>query len=98
MFVIHSIDIGSILQPGDLIAWLLVGLIAGWLASVVVRGRSSGCLANIVIGLVGAFIGAILASMLNLHLGTLHFIGTAIISFIGAAILLAVVSLFTGGR
>src|SRR5207237_8433136 len=98
MFVIHSIDIGSILQPGDLIAWLLVVLIAGWLASVFVRGRSRGCLANVVIGLVGSFIGAILASMLNLNLGTLHFIGTAIVSFIGAAILLAVLQLFTGGR
>jgi hypothetical protein len=35
---------GIILQPGDLLAWLIVGLIAGFFASVIVRGRGYGCL------------------------------------------------------
>jgi len=97
MFVIKAVDIGSILQPGNLIAWLLVGLIAGYLANLVVRGRGGGCLGDIIVGLIGSFIGAILASMLDIG-APLHFIGTAIVSFIGAAILLIIIRLFTGGR
>ncbi len=97
MIVIHTIDIGSILQPGNLISWLLVGLIAGYLASLIVRGRSGGCLGNIVVGLIGSFIGAILASMFDIGY-PLHFIGTIIVSVIGAAILLAILQLITGGR
>jgi uncharacterized membrane protein YeaQ/YmgE (transglycosylase-associated protein family) len=97
MFTIRTIDIGTILQPGDLIAWLLIGLIAGWLANVVVRGRGGGCIGNIIVGLIGSFIGAILASMLDVGY-PLHFIGTAVVSFIGAAILLIILRLFTGGR
>lgn len=96
-FVIRTIDISTILHPGDLIAWLLVGLIAGYLANVLVRGRGAGCIGNIVIGLIGSVIGAILASALDI--GTqLHFCGTIFVSFVGAAILLAVLRLFTGGR
>lgn len=97
MFVIRTIDIGTILQPGDLIAWLLVGLIAGWLANLVVRGRGGGCIGDIIVGLIGSFIGAILASMLAIS-APLHFIGTAIVSFIGAAILLLIIRAITGGR
>jgi uncharacterized membrane protein YeaQ/YmgE (transglycosylase-associated protein family) len=97
MFRITTVDIGSILQPGNLIAWLLVGLIAGYLANLVVRGRGGGCIGDIIVGLIGSFIGAILASMLDIGY-PLHFIGTAVVSFIGAAILLLVIRLFTGGR
>jgi uncharacterized membrane protein YeaQ/YmgE (transglycosylase-associated protein family) len=98
MIVIKTIDITSILQPGNIIAWLLVGLLAGYFANLLVRGRSAGCLGNIVIGLIGSVIGAILASALEITTFPLQFCGTAIVSFIGAAILLAVVQLFTGGR
>ncbi|HLZ61488.1 MAG TPA: GlsB/YeaQ/YmgE family stress response membrane protein [Ktedonosporobacter sp.] len=96
-FVIRTIDVGAILRPGDLIAWLLVGLIAGYLANVLVRGRGAGCLGNIVIGLIGSVIGAILASALDVG-QQFHFCGTIFVSFIGAAILLAVLRLFTSGR
>lgn len=90
----HVIDISRVLQPGDLISWLLVGLIAGYLANVLVRGRSAGCIGNIIVGLVGSFIGGILATALDL--GTFHFCGTIFISLIGASILLAILQLFTG--
>jgi uncharacterized membrane protein YeaQ/YmgE (transglycosylase-associated protein family) len=43
--------------PQSVIAWIFIGLIAGWLAGKVSRGRGFGCIADILIGLVGAFLG-----------------------------------------
>ena len=86
-----------VLQPGDLLAWLIVGLIAGFFASALVRGRGYGCLLNIVIGLVGAVIGGYLASLLDIG-GIYHFWGSVVIAFFGSCILVAVLQLFSGGR
>src|SRR5438128_12206687 len=88
---------GPILFPGGLFAWLFVGLIAGFLASAVVRGRGMGCIGNIVVGLVGAVIGGYLASLLGIT-GNFHFLGTVLISFLGAVILLILLGALTGGR
>ncbi|GCE47408.1 putative membrane protein YeaQ/YmgE (transglycosylase-associated protein family) [Thermosporothrix hazakensis] len=93
----QGIHIGVLLQPGDIIAWLLVGLISGYIASLLVRGRGLGCLGNTVVGLIGAVIGGYLASALNIG-GTYHFCGTIFISFLGAALLLVILKLLTGGR
>jgi len=68
--------------------WLLVGLIAGFLASVVMRGGGYGILGDIVIGIVGAILGGFLAGLLGL--GASGFVGTVIIAFIGACILIAI--------
>lgn len=86
-------DPGAILRPGDLIAWLLVGLIAGFFASVLVRGKGYGCLGNIAVGLIGSVIGSLLASALDL--GTFHFLGSILISLIGAVILVSILQYFT---
>jgi uncharacterized membrane protein YeaQ/YmgE (transglycosylase-associated protein family) len=96
MVVINPTNITSILQPGGLVAWLLVGLIAGFLASLFVRGRGYGCLGNIIVGLIGSVIGGYLASVLEL--GTFRFWGSIVISLIGAIILVVILQLFTGGR
>ena len=90
-------NIGNILQPGNgIIVWLIVGLIAGFFASVLIRGRSYGCLGNIVVGLIGAVIGGYLANILDL--GTFRFWGSIFISFLGACILVAVLQAFSFGR
>lgn len=93
---LRTIDITSVLQPGNLIAWLVVGLIAGFLANVFMRGRSAGCIGNTIVGLIGAFIGGTLASILEL--GQFRFCGSIVVSLVGACILLAIMGLFTGGR
>lgn len=93
--VVHSIHFSDILQPGNIISWLIVGLIAGALAGVIVRGRGFGCFGNIVVGLVGSVIGGMLASALDL--GTFHFCGSIFISFIGAVIFVSILQIFTGG-
>src|SRR5579864_775004 len=87
---------GPILFPGGLFAWIIVGLIAGFLASAVIRGRGYGCIGNIIIGLIGAVIGGYLASLLNIS-GTFHFWGTLLIAFLGACILVAILEVFSGG-
>jgi uncharacterized membrane protein YeaQ/YmgE (transglycosylase-associated protein family) len=81
----------------DLLTWLVVGLIAGFLASAVIRGRGYGCIGNIIVGLIGAVIGGFLAGLLNIS-GTFHFWGTVIIAFLGACILVAVLQALSGGR
>ncbi len=88
---------GTILAPGDLIAWLLVGLIAGFFASAVVRGRGYGCIGNILVGLVGAFIGGYLAGFLHIQ-GVYHFWGSLIIAFLGACLFVGVLQLLSGDR
>src|SRR5947209_1122823 len=81
----------------DLLEWIVVGLIAGFLASVVVRGRGFGCLGNIIIGLVGAVIGGYLASLLGIY-GTFHFWESVFIAFLGACILVAILQALKGDR
>lgn len=75
--------------------WLVVGLIAGFLASLVMRGGGYGIIGDIVIGIVGAFIGGFLASLVGIGAGGL--IGTIIIAFIGACILIAILRAVSGG-
>ena len=75
--------------------WIVVGLIAGFLASLVMRGGGYGIIGDIIVGLVGALIGGFLASLVGL--GTGGFIGTIIVAFIGACILIAILRAVSGG-
>jgi uncharacterized membrane protein YeaQ/YmgE (transglycosylase-associated protein family) len=84
------------LDPGGVIGWLLVGLIAGALAGRVVRGRGYGCLVDIVVGIAGAFIGgALLGGFIH---GVAGFFESLVVAFIGALVLLGALRLLTGGR
>ncbi len=89
-------DLNSNLNPGGIIAWLVVGLIAGFLAGQVVKGSGFGILGDIIVGIVGAFIGGILASIVLP--GDYGLIGSIIIAFIGAVILLLILRAFSGNR
>jgi uncharacterized membrane protein YeaQ/YmgE (transglycosylase-associated protein family) len=86
------------LDPGSLIGWIVVGLIAGAIAARVVAGRGFGCIADIVVGVAGALIGGFLLSALFGASGTVGFWGSIVVAFIGAAVLLAVLKLVSGGR
>ena len=57
--------LGVALNPGGSIAWLIVGLIAGFLAGQVMRGGGYGIIGDIIVGIVGAFIGGFVASLLG---------------------------------
>jgi len=83
------------LTLSSVVWWLVLGLIAGFLASVVMRGGGYGIVGDIVVGIVGAFIGGWLAGLLGL--GANGFIGSLIIAFIGACILIAILRAVSGG-
>jgi uncharacterized membrane protein YeaQ/YmgE (transglycosylase-associated protein family) len=75
----------------DLLVWIVVGLIAGSLASRLVTGKGKGCLADIVIGILGALIGGWLASQLHISINVgLPIIGQIVVAFAGAVILLLI--------
>jgi uncharacterized membrane protein YeaQ/YmgE (transglycosylase-associated protein family) len=74
----------------SVVALLIVGAIAGWAAGKIVRGYGFGLLANIVIGIVGAFIGVWLLSRLGIQIGR-GFIAATVQAIIGAVILLVIV-------
>ncbi len=81
--------------PRTVIGWILVGLIAGWLAGKVSRGRGFGCIANIILGLVGAILGGWIFTKLGiLGGGLLYSIAAATL---GAIVLVAIARLFAGG-
>jgi uncharacterized membrane protein YeaQ/YmgE (transglycosylase-associated protein family) len=83
------------LSLSNVLWWLIVGLIAGFLASRVMRGGGYGLIGDIVVGLIGAFIGGWLAGFLGL--GSFGLIGTIVVAFIGACILLAILHAVSRG-
>ena len=70
---------------GGLIYWIVVGLIAGWLAGKVMKGGGYGVVVDIVLGILGAIVGGLVFGLLGLHAGGL--IGSIIVAFVGAVIL-----------
>jgi uncharacterized membrane protein YeaQ/YmgE (transglycosylase-associated protein family) len=87
----NSLDLGST----DLVVLLLVGLVAGLLASRVV-GVRGGLLLDMVAGVVGAFVGRWLFSFFNVNLGP-GLIPEIIVAFVGAVVLLIIVRAMSGG-
>jgi uncharacterized membrane protein YeaQ/YmgE (transglycosylase-associated protein family) len=83
-----------------ILAWIVVGLIAGWLASMVVRGGGYGLIGDIIVGIVGAVIGGFLAStFLNMPDAVNGINVTSIlVAFVGAVILIAILRLVSGRR
>jgi len=75
----------------SLVVFLIIGAIAGWLAGVVMKGGGFGLLGDIVVGIVGAFVGGWLFGVLGIFAG--GFIGAVITAFVGACVLLFVVRL-----
>jgi uncharacterized membrane protein YeaQ/YmgE (transglycosylase-associated protein family) len=85
----------------NLLIWLVVGGVIGWLASIIMRtDAQQGMLLNIVVGIIGAMLGGWLISPL-LGVGTINqnnfSIGSLVVSLVGAVILLAIVNLFRRG-
>jgi len=83
-----------------ILAWLVVGLIAGFLASRVMRGGGYGLIGDIIVGVVGALIGGFLAAnLLNMPDAVNGINVTSIlVAFVGAVILIALLRLVSGRR
>jgi len=88
----------------NLLMWILVGGLAGWLASLVVRGGGLGLVGDVLVGVIGAFLGGFLLSQVfpSLYAFTGGFtgfsVGSLIVAFIGAVVLLLITRLFTARR
>jgi len=79
----------------SLLLILFVGLVAGWLAGQIVRGTGFGLVGDLVIGILGAFVGTWLLPRLGIHLGT-GLISAIINATVGAVLLLLLVRLLRG--
>lgn len=82
------------LEPGGLVAWIVIGLLAGWIAGKLTAGHGFGCIGNVAIGLIGAVVGGFIFSALGIH-GLAGFWGSLVIAIAGAAVLLVVVNMIT---
>jgi uncharacterized membrane protein YeaQ/YmgE (transglycosylase-associated protein family) len=76
---------------GALITWIIVGVIAGWLAGLIVKGGGFGFVGNLVIGIVGAVAAGYILPAIGFHLGG-GLIASIIHAAIGAIIVLVVIS------
>jgi uncharacterized membrane protein YeaQ/YmgE (transglycosylase-associated protein family) len=75
-----------------ILIWLVVGAVAGWLAGVIVKGGGFGLLGDIVVGIIGAFIGGWLLAKLGVHIGV-GVVATIASATIGAVVLLLILRL-----
>jgi len=87
---------GVIYYDHGLLAWIIIGLIAGWLSGTVTRGRGFGCFADTILGMVGALIGGWIFFKLGIR--AFGFLGSLAAAFVGAVILVAIARLFAGSR
>jgi len=98
--MLHGISPSYVGRAMNILIWLIIGGIIGWLASVIMRTQE-GLLLNIIVGIVGALIGGWLISPLlgvaTINQGDFSLAGLGV-SLLGAVILLAIVNLFRGGR
>jgi len=81
-----------------ILAWIVGGGVAGWLASMIVEGHGLGLLGDIIVGIVGAFIGGLLLSLIGGPTFTGFNLWSLIVAFIGTVVLLLVIRLFTYRR
>ena len=79
------------LEPESVIAWIVIGAVAGWLAGLVVKGYGFGLIGNILVGIVGAGIAGFLAPQLGLY--TVSTGGNIVAATLGAVILLLLIGL-----
>ena len=75
--------------------WIIIGLIAGWLAGKMSRGRGFGCLADIILGLIGALLGGWIFTKMGILGG--GFVYSLAAATVGAMVLVSVARLFGGG-
>lgn len=84
------------LSNQSIIVILVVGVVAGWLAGTIVRGAGFGLIGDLLVGVIGAFVGDWLLPRVGIHLGA-GIISLIINATIGAVVLLIIIRLVAGG-
>lgn len=78
-----------------IVSWIIMGGLAGWVASMIMkRDASMGVIANIIVGIIGAFIGGFVASLLGLGTITGFNLGSFLIALGGSCLLLWITGMF----
>jgi len=78
------------------LSWIVIGLLAGWVAGQITRGQGFGCIVDIILGLIGAVIGGWIFT--RLQIPAWGFWGSLAAATVGAVLLVAIARLFAGGR
>ena len=89
----HTYFLG--IESHGLLAWIIIGLLAGWIAGIITRGHGFGCLVNIILGLIGAVIGGWIFTRLGIP--SWGFWASLAAATVGAVVLVAIGRLFAGG-
>src|SRR3979490_647141 len=89
-------SIGVWFQAHCVVSWLLLGLVAGWLAGKLARGRGFGCIADIVLGLIGSYIGGWIFVKRSIFGGA--FLYSLAAAALVAVVLVSIAHLFVGGK
>jgi len=83
--------------PHGLVYWVFLGLVAGWLAGKLARGRGFGCIGDVLIGLIGSVVGGWIFTKPGIvHANT--FLYSLAAATVGAVVLVAIAHLFFGGK
>lgn len=82
----------------NIIAWIIIGGLAGWLAGIITRGTGYGCLGNIVVGIIGSMVGGWLFGLFGRFPPGDGFLGSLITAVIGAVVLIVAVRVLSRGR
>jgi uncharacterized membrane protein YeaQ/YmgE (transglycosylase-associated protein family) len=80
----------------NIIIWILIGGISGWLAGLINKGSGFGFFGNIVVGLIGSVVGGYLFGLFGIP--DTNFVGSIIVSTVGAVALLFIVNIFSGRK
>jgi uncharacterized membrane protein YeaQ/YmgE (transglycosylase-associated protein family) len=81
----------------SLLGWIIIGLIAGWLAGKIARGEGYGCITDILLGLVGSVLGGWIFTKLGI-VGSGGFLFSLAAATVGAVVLVTIVHLLVPGR
>ena len=82
-----------------IIGWIVLGIVAGWLAGLIMRGGGYGLIGDLVMGVVGAIVGGWLWSFFTHSDVTVGFdLGSLLIAVVGAIVVIGISRLFTGRR
>ena len=75
----------------DILIWIISGIIAGWIAGLLVRGRGFGLIGDLIIGLLGGLIGGWLASLLGIQASS--WLAQVLVAALGGVVLVAIIRL-----
>ena len=81
----------------EILVILLIGALAGWLGSLIFKGSGLGLIGNIVVGILGSFVGYWLLGKFGVSLGT-GWVGAILTGALGAVVILAILNLIFRGR